>query len=431
MTFHSSRITTQPAPGSRHSLFRLSKTYSAETLGLTKEEYRLYQRMIHHLPTALIQGGSFTNMIEKLWTYRKSVSRHQYGRILLVLTGRLLFEPFRMLDTLYAGQIRKTKIVHPPIFILGMYRSGTTHLHNLICSNEALAYMTNRQVANPESFISGNRLQQCFEKAFTPTERPLDSMKVNPESPQEHQFALLNMLTPVYSDYFLFPSRYRDLLLLSVIDKLPEPLQHLWKQKFMFLLQKITYVNQGKQLVLKNPHDTANIATLLALFPNAKFIFIHRNPENVLPSLINTFRAMMYGLQLEGKRFSTLKPEAIHHFKNVLTPIATDTAFSVYKTLMDQYFKEKHLIPAGNLYELSYQDLVHHPVQRITEIHQALDIPMSPVYKSRLHAYFSTLEQKEYKTNQFSPLSGAVRDRMHHEFDFVYDKLGYKTLHEG
>ena len=57
-----------------------------------------------------------------------------------------------------------------------------------------------------------------------------------------------------------------------------------WKQEFVFLLKKISLANHNKQLVLKSPPNTARIKLLLSLFPNAKFIFIHRNPYEVYVS---------------------------------------------------------------------------------------------------------------------------------------------------
>ncbi|MEQ9437507.1 MAG: sulfotransferase [Cyclobacteriaceae bacterium] len=407
-----------------------NQAYSEEDLGITSEEYTLYQRMIDHLPTGLIQGGGFPNIIEKLLTYQKFVSPRQYRRILTILIGRLLFEPFRLTDQGHASRIKSTNIEYPPIFILGVYRSGTTHLHNLMSTNKLLAHITNQQAANPESFISGQLLHQHLARAFTPKERPLDAMKISPHSPQEHQFALLNMVTPVYSDFFLFPSQYQDLLDLSVINDLPDAWQLQWKQSLRYLVQKLTYVNQGKQLVLKNPHDTANIATLLELFPNAKFIFIHRNPEKVVPSMINTFRAMMYGLQLEGRRFKQLTPEAIFYFKNILTPTATESTFLVYQKLMRQYFAERHLIPTGNLFEVSYDALIQYPMQTILQLHGELGIRIEPGYVATLQSYITSIEQKKYQTNKFSPLPDDIKIRMHQELGFIFERLGYRAVPE-
>lgn len=40
------------------------------------------------------------------------------------------------------SQISKQSLHPEPIFILGAYRSGTTHLHNLLAQDPAFAYVT-------------------------------------------------------------------------------------------------------------------------------------------------------------------------------------------------------------------------------------------------------------------------------------------------
>ena len=57
-----------------------------------------------------------------------------------------------------------------------------------------------------------------------------------------------------------------------------------WKNSYLYLLKKLSIANKSRQLVLKNPPNTARIKMLLSLFPNAKFIYIHRNPFEVYAS---------------------------------------------------------------------------------------------------------------------------------------------------
>ena len=48
--------------------------------------------------------------------------------------------------------------VHPPLFILGHYRSGTTHLHNLLALDPRFAAPTFYQALNPHTFLTTERL---------------------------------------------------------------------------------------------------------------------------------------------------------------------------------------------------------------------------------------------------------------------------------
>ncbi|HEY2249632.1 MAG TPA: sulfotransferase, partial [Planctomycetaceae bacterium] len=45
--------------------------------------------------------------------------------------------------------------VLPPVFILGHWRSGTTHLHNLLSLDERFAYPKFAQIMIPKTFLTG------------------------------------------------------------------------------------------------------------------------------------------------------------------------------------------------------------------------------------------------------------------------------------
>ena len=54
------------------------------------------------------------------------------------------------------GRIEAAR-VEAPLFILGHYRSGTTHLHNLLALDPQFAAPTVFQVLNPHTFLGTER----------------------------------------------------------------------------------------------------------------------------------------------------------------------------------------------------------------------------------------------------------------------------------
>jgi len=61
------------------------------------------------------------------------VSLRRLHIFLVYLFRYLLLEPFRLAEVfLYDGKIRRHELHHSPIFILGHWRSGTSHLQNLL-----------------------------------------------------------------------------------------------------------------------------------------------------------------------------------------------------------------------------------------------------------------------------------------------------------
>jgi len=60
---------------------------------------------------------------------------------------------------------------------------------------------------------------------------------------------------------------------------------------FTELCKKVQYISQNhKPILLKNPYDFPNFLLIKKLYPNARFIFIHRHPIKTISSTINAVK---------------------------------------------------------------------------------------------------------------------------------------------
>src|SRR5437899_1807668 len=80
--------------------------------------------------------------------------------------------------------------VQPPIFILGHWRSGTTHLHQLMAEDKRFAFPNTFQVTFPHTFLSTEAWEAPMATFFMPRCRPMDGMEMTLASPQEEEFAM-------------------------------------------------------------------------------------------------------------------------------------------------------------------------------------------------------------------------------------------------
>src|SRR5690606_29592456 len=109
---------------------------------------------------------------------------------------------------LFQHRIEATKITKPPGFILGHWRSGTTHLHNLLAQDDVnFAYANTYQVVNPHTFLATEEMNTRRFAWMIPEQRPMDNMALSFQSPQEDEFAPL--LISLMSSYLgvSFPRR--------------------------------------------------------------------------------------------------------------------------------------------------------------------------------------------------------------------------------
>ena len=80
------------------------------------------------------------------------ISLKYLGRVILTLLINLINLPFRIYEKLFINKKYKSQTLeHPPIFIIGHWRSGTTHLHNILCQDDQMGYVNTFQSVFPFS----------------------------------------------------------------------------------------------------------------------------------------------------------------------------------------------------------------------------------------------------------------------------------------
>jgi hypothetical protein len=167
-----------------------------------------------------------------------------------------------------------------PVFILGLWRSGTTVLHELVHACGGWATPQTWQCFNPSTcFMTGPPARAAT------AQRPMDRGLIATEGPQEDEFALLLLGEP---------SIYRGL-----IDprRLLECGGAAWSGDGGGLERWQSFVaslaaSGGGRLLLKSPGHSFRIPALRRLFPRARFIWIGRHPGEVLASNIRMWTAM-------------------------------------------------------------------------------------------------------------------------------------------
>ena len=207
-------------------------------------------------------------------------------------------------------------------------------------------------------------------------------------SPQEDEIALAK-LTP-YSWYlqFLFPRQalamFERYVLLNDAPETArtEVLTHLRR-----VLKIATLREGGKRLLLKNPVHTARIPLLLELFPDARFIYLHRSPLDVYPSTKNLHRKILELTALQSWDEAMID-------KNVL---------DLYPRLLDRYARDRCTLGANRLVEVAFEDLEREPLKVVRDIYRQLDLPGLQAATAPIERYLDS--QVGYKKNRFRQLT--------------------------
>ncbi|MFO0926748.1 MAG: sulfotransferase [Gemmataceae bacterium] len=309
-------------------------------------------------------------------------------------------------EAVYGSRLDRTPIRHPPVFIIGHWRTGTTLLHELLTLDPRHSYPTTYCCLEPNHFLLTEGVVKRFFRWMLPSHRPMDNMKVGWDQPQEEEFALCMLGQPSPYLTIAFPNRPPQDQDAFDVESLPPRARDQWKRAFVGLLRRLTY-RDPRRLVLKSPTHSWRIPTLLELFPGARFVHIVRNPYVVFSSTVNLWRTLYRTHGLQVPNFRGLE----------------EHVFTTFTHLYDRLEATRHLVPDGDFYELKYEDLIAAPVDRMAELYDRLGLGEFDALRPRLEAYLR--ENAGYQTNRYPPLSDDLRGQIARRWAPVIERYGY------
>ena len=288
------------------------------------------------------------------------------SRIALFYLKLILQEPFRILEEVnYSDKIKEHELKKDPIFIIGHWRSGTSFLQYLLGKDPQFAYMNKFQVVFPDIFLHSERFLKPIIKSLPKTfniTQDAQNMSINLEldSPSEIEIALTTIISPTSLHWgHIFPENAREyfekfLFFEGIDDKEIEE----WKTSYHHLIKKVSLKNDGRQVLIKSPGNASRVEKLLELYPDARFIFIHRNPYDVFYSSKKLWNTLLDNLALQDFTESQMEQEIIY----------------VYKELISRYLKQRTKVPKEQLAEIRFDSFMSNPVRELDKVYNKLDL---------------------------------------------------------
>jgi hypothetical protein len=295
--------------------------------------------------------------------------------------------------------------IKPPVFVLGHWRSGTTHLHNLLSVDQRFAYPSLYQVLFPHTFLCTERFGRTLG-FFLEKRRPLDGVAQDLHLPNEDEITLgiLTGLSPYMS--VIFPRRREFYDRYLTFQGVPDEEIETWQSAFTLFLKKLTW-KYDRPIVLKSPPHTCRIRLLLGLFPDARFVHIHRNPYVVFRSTEHSDRVALrwWALQKPGPG------ELTSYF------------IGRYKAMYDAFFAEKSLIPGDNFHEVSLEEVERDPVGQMRALYEKLRLPDFGAVEPALRQYVGSLGN--YQKNRYPDLPPELRREIRKAWERCFDEWHY------
>jgi hypothetical protein len=358
----------------------------------------------------LITGIEFQDWMKMLAQNGWKVDASYFHRAAWVTGWSLPATIFgRIEDAKYGKQLSGMEVNPTPLFILGHWRSGTTHLHNLLGRDPNNTYSTVFQCVFPSCFLMTEPFIPALTKAMLPETRTYDNVQFGWDESAEDEIALAKLtgLSPYVA--FMFPDnsqkyeKYIDFLEASEAEKKK------WKEAFIYFLKKIMISTGNKRVVVKSCTHSARIRMLLEMFPDAKFIHIHRNPYECFASTLH-----MRG-HTDWENFFHLPEE------NVEGQRVRQTAL-LGQRIFERLIEDKKLIPEQNFYEIAYQDFAGNEMNVLRDIYTKFELPDWAQYETTIRPYLDGL--KGYKRNKLN-IDQDLMDMVYDQWRIVFDHYGY------
>lgn len=342
------------------------------------------------LPVNTLVGSNWKSL--QILTKGKEIDKGFKQKYYLTKSVCRLLSLLQPIENARYRKLQDKPLEMDPLFILGHWRSGTTFVHNIFACDKHFGYNTTYQTVFPNIMLFGQPLFKKTTSWLMPDKRPTDSLELQVDLPQEEEFALSNMIPYTYYNFWFFPKQmmeYCDRYLL--FDTIPEEERQIFKDTFLKLIKISLWNTNGTQFLSKNPPHTGRIRTLLEMFPNAKFVYLKRNPYTVFESTRSFFTNTIRPLRLQHTTDEELENNIVE----------------VYRRLYYKYEDEKHLIPAGNLVEVKFEDFEADAFAMTESIYKQLDLTGFNESRGDIEKYLG--KKKGYKKNQYKYEDRTVR----------------------
>jgi hypothetical protein len=254
--------------------------------------------------------------------------------------------------------------IRRPIVIVGLPRTGTTHLHNLLAADPALRslpyweslepVLDPREVPPPGAPDPRRARTQAaldvIDLAMPLFER-MHEMTVD-HAHEEIQLLAIDFSSMLFETIALLPA-WRDHYLAR--DQRPH---YAYLKR---VLQVLTWLRGGDRWVLKSPQHCEQIPALLATFPDATFVTTHRDPVPVTASMVTMITY--------SQRMAIDHPD----------PQACGAYWSArVEDLLRGCARDRDLLPDDRTVDVRFHELVADDLATVRRVYEVAGQPFTP-----------------------------------------------------
>lgn len=306
--------------------------------------------------------------------------------------------------------------IKSPIIIVGHHRSGTTRLHRMMAADRRFRHLQAWEGLNPAPRIGKPDLGK--EERYREIDEGLKGIDAlfpgfNSAHPMAAGWAEEEMLLQRHSFgsaalFFAYnnPSYYEWFKSFDKSANYADMADHLR------LLSWSDGASEDKRWVLKNPTHMMDLAPLMATFPDAKLVFLHRDPVQTAGSLMSM--RWLFAVQL------TDQP---------LRAAIREMSLDLVETMARRCMKTRgRLVPQGQFIDLFYEEISRDWRQAMRRIYEFGDMEFTPEAEAAIAAWLAASEAENrhgghhYSLEEFGANADEIDERMKFYRDWMADE---------
>jgi hypothetical protein len=304
---------------------------------------------------------------------RRDVELSPLGRVLTsqLLTG-LLVTRLRLMRLLDDHPEILDEPVEAPIVVLGLPRTGTTHLHGLLAQAPQLRSLPYWESLEPipdraarRAGGDDGRRRRCeYALRFQHWVMPLFPLmhEMTADAPHEEiQLLAVDFSTMLFEASYLLPT-YRDWYVATD--------QTAAYRTLRLLLQALQWLRGPKRWVLKSPQHLEQLGPLLRVFPDARIVQTHRDPVRVTTSMC-TMAA--YGLRMNLARVDAVA--AGHYWA------------ARVERMLRKSVEDRHLVPQDQVLDVHLDAFVADELGTAERVCAFAGVPLDDAARRAMRVY--------------------------------------------
>jgi hypothetical protein len=330
---------------------------TAELIGLAQKRTRL---------TDFGQWSFETPLKMLLSSYEHEANLSAFGRMaarwdtLRLLTNLLVLRHAEQQNPRILSQP-----IEKPVFITGLPRSGTSFLHDLLARDHSNRVVHCWETIYPWPRKAPDRRQTTVNRQLAGFARLAPEIStlhpMTAESPQECSEITAHLFTSLRFDTTHHVPSYREW-----VDSAGHKAAYLFHKRF---LQHLQHQNGQGRWILKCPDHVFALDAIRTVYPDARFVFVHRNPLEVLPSV--------------AKLTEVLRLPFTRHIDRLQIGRQVSERWAQGAAILVEASKGGHR-ESDTIFHVKFQSLISDPLRSIATLYEHFGMELSTEARARI-----------------------------------------------